>query len=272
MIKLFATDLDGTLVDRQGHIAEEDIIALRRARQLGVTVVVATGRMPTVIDHFLDRLETTADEPVVGAQGAVVASRNGDILHTLTLPRDIAEEGAVSARNHGAIPVFYTTHEVIMERVAFSLEEDAYWLGSHLRYEPDALAHLDDDLVKMLAVNPDENAVPALLADFRQRFDDRADVVRSWHWFVEVVNKDANKGAAIAWIANQLHIKRGEVLAIGDAGNDVSMLKWAGHGVAPADAAPEARSAADWVAPPLLEHPVAATLQRYVFDATRTGR
>ena len=272
MIKLFATDLDGTLIDRQGHIAEEDIIALRRARKLGVTVIVATGRMPTVIDHFLQRLETAEDEPVVGAQGAVIARRNGNILHTLTLSRDIAEEGADIARKHGAIPVFYTTHDVIMEQIAFSPEEDAYWLGSHLRYEPNALAHIDGDLVKLLAVNSDENAVPALLADFRQRFNDRADVVRSWRWFVEVVNKDANKGAAIAWIANQLHIKRGEVLAIGDAGNDVSMLKWAGHGVAPADAAPEARSAADWIAPPLPEHPVAATLQRYVFDITRTVR
>lgn len=271
MIKLLATDLDGTLVDRQGHIAEEDVIALRRARQLGVMVVVATGRMPTVIDHFLQRIETADDEPVVGAQGAVIARRNGDILHTLTISRDIAEEGADIARKHGAIPVFYTTHDVIMERVAFSPEEDAYWLGSHLRYEPDALGHVDDDLVKLLAVNPDENAVPALLAAFKQRFDERADVVRSWHWFVEAVNKNANKGAAIAWIANQLHIKRDEVLAIGDAGNDVSMLNWAGHGVAPADAAPEARSAADWIAPPLPEHPVTAALERYVFGAKKVG-
>ena len=265
MFKLIATDLDGTLVDREGNIDEEEIHALRRARELGVTVVVATGRMPTIIDHFLDRLEVQPGDPVVGAQGGVIARRNGDILRVLTIPRDIAEHGAAIARQFGAVPVFYTTDAILMERVAISPEEDAYWLGQGLRYEPDALRRLDADLVKILAVHPDEKVIPDLLAAFRSAFGDRADVVQSWHWFVEAVNKKANKGAAIAWIAERMGIDRDEVLAIGDAGNDVSMLQWAGVGVAPADAAPEARAAADWIAPPLGQHPVAAALARFVF-------
>lgn len=267
MIRLLATDLDGTLVDRSGHIAEEDVAALRRARQMGVIVVVATGRMPTIIEHFLERLEVTETEPVVGAQGAVVALRNGDILHTLTLPRPVAEAGAELAETMGATPVFYTTHEVLMPRVAFSPEEDAYWLGSTLRYVSDPLAHIQgDEIIKLLAAQPDASQAAALLDAFRARLGAQAEVVRSHHWFVEAVNRRATKGAAIAWIAKQLGIKREEVLAIGDAGNDVSMLQWAGHSAAPADATPEARAAADWLAPPQAEHPVAAALEHFVFQ------
>ena len=265
-IKLLATDLDGTLVDRKGRIDEVEIQALRRAREQGVVVVIATGRMPTIIDHFLDRLQVQPQDFVVGAQGAVIARRDGSILRVLTIPHSIVEKGAEIARGFGAIPVFYTPDAILMERIAFSPEEDAYWLGKDLRYDPDALAHIDGDLVKILAVHPDHAVVPQLLAAFQNAFGDQADVVQSWHWFVEAVNPRANKGTAIAWIAEQMGIAPEEVLAIGDAGNDVSMLRWAGIGVAPADAAPEAKAAADWIAPPLGAHPVAAALDRFLFS------
>jgi len=265
MIRLIATDLDGTLVDRQGRIDEAEIEALHRAREQGVRVIIATGRMPTIIDHFLHRLEVRPEDPVVGAQGAVIARRDGRILRTLTIPREVAEQGAVIARAFGAVPVYYAADAILMEGMAFSPEEDAYWLGQGLRYDPQALAHLDDELIKILAVHPDEGVIPELLAAFRAALGERADVVQSWRWFVEAVNKEASKGAAIAWIAERMGIGREEVLAIGDAGNDVSMLHWAGVGVAPADASPEARAAADWIAPPLGECPVAAALERFLF-------
>lgn len=268
MIKLLATDLDGTLLNEQGHINEEDIAALRRARERGVTVVVATGRMPATIGPYLDRLEVTADEPVVGGHGAVTALRNGDILHTFTIPRETIVEGAAIARTFDAVPTLYTAHGIFMERIAFSPEQDEYWLagGIPIRYDPDALAHINEDLIKMLVVQPDVSAVPAMLEALRSRLGERAEVVRSHHWFVEVVNRDASKGAAIAWIAKQRGIHQDEILAIGDAGNDVSMLRWAGHSAAPANAAPEALAAAKWIAPPQSESAVAATLERFVLN------
>jgi Cof subfamily protein (haloacid dehalogenase superfamily) len=267
MIKLLATDLDGTLLNEQGQIYEEDIAALRRAREMGVTIVVATGRMPATLNPYLDRLEVTADEPVVGGHGAVIALRNGDVLHSFTIPHETIAEGAAIARKFDAVPTLYTAHAIYMERVAFSPEQDEYWLagGIPIRYDPDALAHIDEALIKMLVVQPDVPAVPALLEALRSHLGDRAEVVRSHQWFVEVMNKDASKGAAIAWLAKQRGIGPDEVLAIGDAENDVSMLRWAGHSAAPANAAPEALAAAKWIAPPQHERAVAATLERFLF-------
>ncbi len=264
MIKLIATDLDGTLVDRQGHIAAEDIAALRRAREMGALVVVATGRMPSTLELYLERLEVGENDPVVGGQGAVIARRNGEALHVLTIPRHIALAGAAIVQAHDAVPVFYTLHGALMPRVAFSPAEDAFWLGDSLRYDPEALAHLDDDLVKLLAVQPDKSRAPALLDALQEELGDRAEVVRSHHWFIEAVHKRATKGEAIAWLAAQQGIARDEVLAIGDAGNDVSMLRWAGVSAAPADATPDARDAASWVGPRQSEHIVAAAIKRYL--------
>ncbi len=264
MIKLFVTDLDGTLVDHNGHIAEEDITALRRAREMGVIVVVATGRIPSTIGDFLDRLEVREGEPVVGAQGAIVARRNGEVIHTLTIPRQVAREAAIVARELNAVPVFYTVREILMERVCFSPAEDVYWLGRGLRYDPDALSHIDGDIIKVLAAQSDASRAGDVVTALQERIGERAEVVQSHHWFIEVVNARASKGAAIAWIARQLGVEQEETLAIGDAANDVSMLRWAGHSVATGDATPEAKAAADWIAPPLAEHPVAAALKRYL--------
>ncbi len=264
MIKLIATDLDGTLVDERGQIAQDDVEALDWARERGVTVVVATGRMPETLGDFLQRLHVREHEPVVGGQGAVVARRDGSILHMLTIPRYVAEQGAAIARAHDAVPVFYAPGMILMERVAFSREEDPYWLGQHLRYDPNALNHLPDEIIKLIAVQPDAQRAEALLQAFREALGDRAEVVRSHHWFVEAVHPRATKGNAIAWIARQLGIGREQVLAIGDAGNDVSMLTWAGIGVAPGDATPEARAAADWIGPSQAEHVVAAAVERFV--------
>ena len=264
MIKLLATDLDGTLMDHQGRIAEEDIEALHRARDLGVTVVVASGRLPATICHLLLRLGVKPQDPVVGGQGAIIARQDGQVLRALTIPPQVAEEAAAIARSFEAIPVYYTPDAILMERIAFSPEEDAFWLGQGLRYDPNALIHLDGDLIKVLIVQKDTNRTEKLLEALRAGLGQNAEVVRSHHWFTEIVNKDASKGAAIAWIAQQLGISQEEVLAIGDAENDVSMLRWAGVGVAPADAAPEALAAADWIAPPQAEHPVAAALARFL--------
>ena len=264
MIKLFATDLDGTLLDHDGHIADEDVAALRRAREMGVTVVIATGRMPTIIDPILERLEVQPHEPVVGAQGSMITRRNGELLHSLTLAEELVHTAAAIAREFGAVPVFYTATDILMERMAFSVERDAFWLGDALRYDPNALDNISGELIKLLAVHPDPTAIDALLPAMQTAMGQQADVVRSHHWFVEAVNRRANKGAAIAWIAERLGIRQHEVLAIGDAGNDVSMLRWAGHSAAPANAAPDARAVADWLAPTLQEHAVAATLAHFL--------
>ena len=264
MIRLFATDLDGTLMDHQGHVAQEDIDALHRARDMGVTVVVASGRLPATISELLHRLGVKPEDPVVGGQGAIIARQDGQVLRTLTIPQQVAEEASTISRSFGAIPVYYTPDVILMERIAFSPEKDAFWLGQGLRYDPDALAHLNGDLIKVLIVQKDTSLTEKLLEALRARLGGEAEVVRSHHWFTEIVNKDASKGAAIAWIAQQLGISQDEVLAIGDAENDISMLEWAGIGVATADAAPEARAAADWIAPPQAEHPVAAALARFL--------
>ena len=262
-IKLLACDLDGTLANLDGRISDESLDAVNRARTAGILVVVATGRMPHLIERFLDRLDITT-EPIIGAQGAMITHRNGVVLRRLTIDPELIRQGAAIGRNHGAAIAYFTDHELIMDRPALSPEQDTAWMGDSLRYDPDPMSQLEGDLIKIICFHPNPNAVPGLLADMQANLGSQADITRSHRWFVELCAQGADKGSALAWLCQKLGIDRDEVLAIGDGGNDVSMLRWAGMSAAPASGDPDAIAAAKWTAPPIDEHPVVAALAHFL--------
>ena len=261
-IKLLACDLDGTLANMDGQISDESVAAINRARDAGILVVVATGRMPHLVERFLDRLDITT-EPVIGGQGAMITYRDGTVLRKLTIDPELIRQGAAIGRKHGAAIAYFTDHELIMDRPAFGPEQDADWMGNSLRYHPDPMSQLEGDLIKIINFHPDPKAVPDMLADMQATLGSKADITRSHRWFVEVCAQGADKGSALAWLCQTLDIDRNAVLAVGDGGNDVSMLRWAGMSAAPASGDPGAIAAAKWTAPPIDEHPVVAALAHF---------
>lgn len=265
--RLLACDLDGTLADHNGHISDEALAALARARSEGILLVVATGRLPFVIGPFLDRLGVTT-EPFITAQGALIGYRDGRILRRLTLDAAVARAAAAIGRNLGAGMAFFHEDLIIVDGYAFPPEQYEAWFGQHGRLEPTAAEQLDGHLIKFMAIHPEVEAVPALVDGLRAALGPRAEITRSWHHFVEGTTPGADKGAALAWLCARLGVAQDEVLAMGDGGNDLTMLRWAGQSAAPANGDPTALAAAGWVAPPLLPgaspHPVAAGLAHFL--------
>ena len=99
-----------------------------------------------------------------------------------------------------------------------------------------------------------------------QQFARHAEVVQSHKMFIEIVPQGVNKGSALAWLAQHLGITQHEVMAAGDQGNDVSMVQWAGVGVAMGNAIPDVKQAADWIAPPVTEDGAVAILNRFILE------
>ncbi len=261
--RLLAVDLDGTLANHDGHIGQASVTAIQRARAAGITVVVATGRIYTVITHYLDRIGVT-DEPIISAQGALISYRDGRVLRRLPLDVDVARRAAEIAAPLGAGMAYFTETQIIVDRFVVEPERYQAWFGGIARLHPNAVDGLNGHLIKFMAIQKNPELVPALLDALKQQLGSRADITRSWDWFVEGTTPGADKGASLAWLCGRLNIHQEEVLAIGDGGNDVTMLRWAGYSAAPADADPAALAVADWVAPPLEEHPVAVMIDRFI--------
>lgn len=260
-IRLIACDLDGTLAHRSGYISPESIQALSRARAAGILVVLATGRMPGLIGSFLDQLGF-ADEPIIAAQGALVTYRDGRVVRRLTLAAPLAQDAGRIAAAHGAGMAYYSDDRIFIDRLVFPAEDYENWFGGLAVVDPNIAAALPPALIKFMAIHPDPDAIPGLMAAWRGHFNGNADITRSWDNFVEGTAPGADKGATLAWLCQRLGIDQQETLAIGDGGNDVTMLQWAGRSATPASGDPAALAVAEWIAPPIEQHPVAATLAR----------
>lgn len=110
------------------------------------------------------------------------------------------------------------------------------------------LRHLHLPADKCLIVGEPEDLVP-LEEQFRQELGQRINAYRSEPFYLEVVPKGIDKAASLERLLQRIQIKREEVIAIGDGFNDLSMIKFAGLGVAMANAQPPVKSNADRITP-----------------------
>jgi len=131
-----------------------------------------------------------------------------------------------------------------------------------------------DDLVGMVQDTPptkllfvaESPIVERELGRHGQRFSGQLSVVRSHELFGELTALHVSKGAALEALAHDLGIERENVIAIGDQENDLSMIRWAGLGLAMGNAIPEVRQAAVAVLPSVHEHGVAFAIDRYILE------
>jgi len=84
-----------------------------------------------------------------------------------------------------------------------------------------------------------------------------------------VTSLNASKGNALSVVADWYGVSRAETIAVGDSGNDVSMVAWAGLGIAVANATHDVLAVADWVAPAVTDEGVAAVIERFILNNGR---
>ncbi len=261
-IKLIALDLDGTLVHDATHIPEANLRAVRRAMERGVMVAIATGRMHSSAETFVAHLGLEGT-PLISYNGAMVRVP-GDpepLLH-VPVPADLAAELVRHAvdewyhLNYFLDDVLYVTHMDHWSRLYYRRTGNYPVLAGDLRrfagQSPTKL---------LIAAKPEE--VPALLAKEQALYGDRLYVTRSMPEYIEFLNPEATKGAALRWLAGHLGLERSQVMAMGDMLNDLPMIEWAGIGVAMPEAEELVRAAADYI-PDSPEEGVAEAIAKFV--------
>ncbi len=109
----------------------------------------------------------------------------------------------------------------------------------------------------------DPKLLSAFIKDFPEELKERFYVVQSEPYFYEAMNKQASKGNAIAELATKLGFASDEVMAIGDQGNDLTMVKFAGTGVAMGNAIDEVKATAQFVTKTNEEDGVAYAIEKF---------
>jgi hypothetical protein len=269
VIELLALDLDGTLIDERMVIPDRARRAIAQAKAHGVTVTLATGRMLEATLPFARDLRIEA--PLICYQGGFIQSLDADSpLYRATmepqLVRDVLVWRAAGTDRDWHMALYADDAIFVAER---RYPEGFYrnLLGQNLRWVDDLLPVLDrHEPVKFLFI-ADRGEADRIEAAMRERFAGRMEIVRSHANFVEGNPPGVSKGDALSRLAGHLDIPQERVMAVGDQGNDVPMIRWAGVGVAMGNASPAAKAVADWIAPPFSAHGAAVAIERFILNA-----
>jgi Cof subfamily protein (haloacid dehalogenase superfamily) len=264
---LIASDVDGTLLDNDETISSRTRNAVRTAVDAGTLFVLATGRPPRWVHPVIDALGLA---PIaVCANGAVIYDPASDrIVSARTLSADALGELAEIATR--VIP----GAGLAVERVGRSAHDAAtpQFISSpgyeHAWLNPDNTEVSIEDLLSAPAVKLLIRKAGArsseMAAALTEHVGLQGDITYSTNnGLIEVVPLGISKATGVEEVARPHGITAEDVVAFGDMPNDVPLLQWAGHGVAMANAHPEALAAANEVTAANTDDGVARVLERW---------
>lgn len=285
MIKLIASDMDGTLLDAHMSISTENTEAIRMANELGIEFMVATGRNAQEARAALD--EAGIDCAMITLNGAQVFDRSGKSLFTVSIPSpqamtvmDILDANGIYyevATNQGLysesqpkrIESFASSIATHMPHLTYKM---AIAMASanlellHITYVDSIRELLLDDKLEVLKIICFHTEGPRILGPVGKEISNLGElaVTSSGQNNLEVNHKNAQKGIAVAHVAHERGITLDEVMTIGDNFNDVSMLQTAGVSFAMGNAEIEVKDYAKYLTDTNLESGVGKAILRAI--------
>lgn len=262
---LMAIDLDGTLLRTDKRISTKVVNAVYEATRRGVHVVIASARPPRAVRAIYERLKLGTYQ--VNYNGALIHDQpRGRHMYHQPLDAALARQIARLARkiDPGCLVSLEILDKWYTDRVDNALGTETSKLCN-----PDFVGPLEAFFtvpVTKLMLHAPPDRVHALSAQVKRKFGKQVAILLSDKHLIQIVHRQVDKAVAVKWVADAYDIPAARVIAIGDAPNDVGMLRWAGLGVAVDNAWPMVRDAANVVVPSNDEDGVLHAIERYVLD------
>jgi len=275
-IKLICIDMDGTLLNSNHEVSEENKTAIKKAYDMGINIAICTGRIFLSARHYADLIGINA--PVIASNGAFI--KNGymdEPIYENPLSKEMAIDIYRIVKKYGLTIHFNTWNVLFMETPA--PEDHAYVVMNRDLPEEkrvnfvinenldEAIKDYDGHILKAIVI--ERNNMDALLAakeEIKDTFKDKLHVVSSGIDNFEVMTGSVSKGNAVAYLADILNISKEEIMCIGDSENDLSMINYAGIGVAMGNGLDMVKEAADFVTDTNDNSGVAKAINHFVLN------
>ena len=249
MIKIVTIDLDGTLFNSKKEITFENKIAIAKCHDLGVKIVIATGRPISGVMPVLEELglTSTSDYAIIYNGSKIINVGTGETISVSSIDGAIIKKLYAESKRLGVFihaykengdlitPLMnpYTEVEVTINRLDYNIVD--------FNTIKD-----DDKFIKCLFTGSNED-ITRIMPLVNKEFYTNYSMVRSSKIFLEFLKKGIEKGSALKSLASYLNIKMEDTMAIGDAGNDIPMIAAAGIGVAMKNSFPEVFPHANYI-------------------------
>ena len=265
--ELLVLDLDGTLTNRKKEITPRTRDTLLRAQARGLKVVLASGRPTYGIVPLAEELQMGKYEGFILSYngGQIIDWKTRKTMYENVLDPEVYPYLHECARRNGFVILSYKGEYIISEDAGDPyVQHEAFLNKMPSVTVPDFLEVINFPVPKCLIVG-DPEPLAVLEGQMRRDLEGKMNVFRSEPFFLELVPNGIDKARSLAVLLEELGMEREEMIAVGDGFNDLSMIRFAGLGVAMANAQEVVRQAADHITLSNEEDGVAAVVDRFFF-------
>ncbi len=247
--KVAVFDLDGTLTNSKKELTDRTKRAIEALQDRGVKIVLASGR-PTYGIMPVARglnLEQRGGYILAYNGGVIIDLSTGEEIYSKRLPKGLIEPLYRISKEEECVILSYRGEVIVTESPEDKyVEYEARLNAMPLEGCKSFVGEFDYDVPKCLAVGDPERAA-ALVERLRGLYGEQMSIYRSEPFFVELVPLNVDKAESLQRLADYLGLSSDDMVSFGDGFNDLSMIEWAGCGVAMANAQSEVKERANYV-------------------------
>lgn len=266
--KLLVLDLDGTLTNSKKEITRHTKETLIKAQEAGLKVVLASGRPTYGVAPLANELELQKYEGYILAYngGEIIDWKTRELMYEKQLDSDLLPYLYRCAKENDFAIVTYENEYVLTEK-----PDDEYVLKEALlnvmkiKKVDNFLEAVKHPITKCLIVG-EPSRLALLEKEMYEKLKDRMGVFRSEPYFLELVPKGIDKAQSLSVLLEEIGMTKNEMIAIGDGFNDLSMIQYAGLGIAMENAQNVVKQAADFITLSNEEDGVAYAVEKFYLD------
>lgn len=273
--RMVVLDMDGTLLTDDKKISERNKEAILQASLRGVKVIISTGRIYTSAKVYSEMIGI--DTPIIASNGAYIREKDRDeVIYARLLGEENAMEVIRLTRKHNIYCNLLTWDTIYAEKLSFTALNYTKW-NAELPEDKRVNVHVIGNSEWEAVINENKNEilkavivheVPDELADLRLEVAKlNVEIASSFSNNFEVMNKGVSKGDAVRKLAEYYGLSRDEIICIGDNENDISMIQFAGMGIAMENSLESTKNAARFVTKSNNDDGVAYAIEKFILNA-----
>jgi len=277
--KMLVMDMDGTLLTNDKRVTEKTKATLKKAADMGVKIVISTGRVFTSARLYSELLEMKT--PIIASNGAYI-NYNDEVLYVKLFGEKNIRKTLELSKKYGLFPQFFTEDSIITEKLIYNSLNYTKWNAN----VP------EDKRVKVRVIDPTEwddviekekgSILKAIVADeglerlkpLRAQLAEEGMEVSSSHIYsgqfnIEIMDKGVTKASAVDFLANFYNMDKSQIICIGDSENDIPMIEYAGLGIAMGNGTEDAKKAANFITLSNEEDGVAYAVEKFILNSQK---
>ncbi len=268
--KLICVDMDGTLLNNKKEVSKRNLETIKKAHEAGVKIVITTGRIFVSANYYGDLIGVKA--PIIASNGAYVREKDkNEAIYEEGLEKSQCKTIINLLNKYHIMPQFFTTDTIYTEAIKYSASMYTEANKTVPVNRQVAIKIIDDweemlkedvKIIKAMASDIDKEKIQEAKKEFLKLGE--FEVVSSMNNSFEVMKSGVSKGAAVKKICEYYGIDRSETICIGDNENDISMIKFAGLGVAMENGEETVKREADYITLTNENDGVANVIEKFV--------